>query len=130
MEQIEQQFPPGTILTPAKARELVKQQQHISASAASAAVRQSGVEAIRQSLGGQTQRRQLGLKDLPKDGTSGASADDDNMVRSGEVAASGSSSGGLSSAPSMELLVGLGFRVMVLSGTDFGAEMEPLLFSK
>ena len=40
---------------------------------------------------------------------------------------------GLSSpppAPSVEALVNLGYRVLVLSGTDYGEEMDALIFSK
>ena len=121
MEQIEQQFPPGTILTPAKARELILKQKHVSASEAAAAVSHS--------LAGRARRHLLaGLRDLPKN-AGGAFAGDDDAARSREDDASAGSSAWLS-APSTELLVALGFRVMVLSGTDFGAEMEPLLFSK
>ena len=76
LDQISQQLPPGAVLTPPKARELVDRQR----------------KAGRLLDGGGGDRRL--------------------------------------DAPTTELIVGLGYRVLFLSGTDFGAEMDPMVFSK
>lgn len=93
INQIEAEFPPGSVLTPPKARELMQAR---------------GTQ--------QGQHNSTPPIDLGRAGTTASQNLEPHAPPLGIV-------------PSVEELVALGFRVLVLSGTDYGAEMDPGIFS-